>query len=309
MNLPIVEGYVSTVGGVDTQAHTYNVPAGAVAGERLILAIANYDGGGSTSMNAPAGWTQTFVATSDANARLTIMERTSDGTETSVTVTSGRTSTISLGHCYRVSNWAAAQYGASGIQAGSASINFVTIPALTPSWAGDTLYIFFGGAGRDSTAFGTMPAGYTSQTGDSGNNAAGRGVGVGSGYKAAVSATESPGNLVGSTYLNMIGMVMAIQPAAAPSPTVTLTQTEITPNGTISGSYSNWGGTAPTKLEGIRGANSIGTDTGEITGFTVTGDGVSGTFTATIADLPATGSAQYLRLQAAGIVDVTWRLT
>jgi hypothetical protein len=86
---------------------------------------------------------------------------------------------------------------------------------------------------------------------------------------------------------------------------ITLTQSEITPNGTISGSYANWGGTAPTKLEGIRGANSIGTDTGEITGFTVTGDGTSGTFTATIADLPASASAQYLRFSDTGIADPT----
>jgi hypothetical protein len=97
--------------------------------------------------------------------------------------------------------------------------------------------------------------------------------------------------------------------AAAAVPTITLTQTEITPGGTISGSYSNWGGTAPTKLEGIRGANSIGTDTGEITGFTVTGDGTSGTFTATIEDLTESGSAQYLRFSDTGIVDATWRLS
>jgi hypothetical protein len=92
-------------------------------------------------------------------------------------------------------------------------------------------------------------------------------------------------------------------------PSITLTQTEITPNGTISGSYANWGGTAPTKLEGIRGANTIGSDTGEITGFTATGDGTSGTFTATIADLPASTSTQYLRFSDTGIVNVTWRLS
>jgi hypothetical protein len=99
------------------------------------------------------------------------------------------------------------------------------------------------------------------------------------------------------------------QIAGAPSPAITLTQTEITPGGTISGSYANWGGTAPTKLEGIRGANVIDSATaGGITGLVITGDGTSGTFTATT---PAYTAGQNLRTSniAAGISDVTWRLS
>lgn len=76
------------------------------------------------------------------------------------------------------------------------------------------------------------------------------------------------------------------------TPTVSITQTELTPGGTISGTYSNFGDTAPTALTLSDGTNTIGTATGEITGLTV--DDVAKTFTATMPGLPTTGTTQGL---------------
>ena len=237
MSFPVAQGFVATIGGVDTATHTFNVPSGVVAGERLFLFVSSYDQIGLTSMPAPAGWTETLESFIETNIRLTCFEKTSDGTETTATITSGRDSSISFGHCYRVSGWESTEYSSPAQQPVSASIDSVTAPTLTPSWSGDTLYMVLGSAGRDSKTFGTMPAGYTSQTGVSGNNAGNRGVGLGSGYKQAASAAESPGDLVASTYLSMIAVTIAIKPASAsvttsdtlqPGESFTLTATNYT---------------------------------------------------------------------------------
>lgn len=95
---------------------------------------------------------------------------------------------------------------------------------------------------------------------------------------------------------------------------VTVTQATLTPGSTISGTYSGYV-TIPTKLEGIRGTNSIGSDTGEITDLvinnTVNGDTNEGTFTATLPSLPGSGTAQFLRFSDSGasVADPTWRLS
>jgi hypothetical protein len=136
-----------------------------------------------------------------------------------------------------------------------------------------------------------------------------------SGYRTSAATNET----VTFTYGNFSTTGGAVDRATVVSfvvaegvvpPSITINQTEITPGGTISGSYANWGGTAPALLEAIRAAISLDSNN-QITGLVITGDGVSGTYTATMPDLPTVGNAQYLRFSDAdtGIVDPTWRLS
>lgn len=85
----------------------------------------------------------------------------------------------------------------------------------------------------------------------------------------------------GSAYINAARLI-----SKSPVPTLTLDQTELTPGGTISGSYSNFTGvpTSPLTLTDSN-ANSI------TVAVTVTDGGAgSGTFTGTLPTLPASGS-------------------
>lgn len=97
---------------------------------------------------------------------------------------------------------------------------------------------------------------------------------------------------------------------------MTVDQSGIVPGGTISGTYSAHV-SAPTVLEGVRGSNIITSEgaSPQITGLTITntvaGDGTNeGTFTATLASLPASGTQQLLRFSdpAQSVADPTWRL-
>jgi hypothetical protein len=321
MSLPIVQHHVADITNVDVTSITFSLPASIPAGAGVICVIGAYKTGSSFDLVEDSElWTRLDSAGNRAQiAEALIIGRVTPSANvggSTVTVdASGQTATAIV-HVFVITNWfgdftdgfatVPHNWKTSGDPVGS------TPPPITVTWpSGDQhLVCVWSVSGRSNVAFVATPAGYTSLTnGLTSVVNSGRGINVGTGYKELLALTETPGDFSNNnTFLDRYTGTFAIR-GVSNSPSITLTQTEITPGGTISGSYSNWGGTAPTKLEGIRGANSIGTDTGEITGFTVTGDGASGTFTATIADLPATSSAQYLRLQAAGIVDVTWRLT
>ncbi|QDP66617.1 MAG: hypothetical protein Tp1111DCM1126091_123 [Prokaryotic dsDNA virus sp.] len=88
-------------------------------------------------------------------------------------------------------------------------------------------------------------------------------------------------------------------PTAPTGPTLTVTQTELTPGGTISGSYSNYA-TVPTTLTVSDGTNTITIPTPTISD---NGDG-TGTFSGTMPGLPTSGTANLVLFG-----DVTVELT
>lgn len=215
MAFPIVEGFVSNVGGVDVQAHTANMPAGVVAGEMLILAVSSYyNGSTANDFDTPTGWTQLFQ---EVNGYISteVFYKTAAGGETSISLTTIRPTVTSICQCYRVSGSVDIVSAAVALQGASASIDFVTAPTLTPSWSGDTLYLFIGGGGRGNAAFSTLPAGYTTQSDVSGLNSDSRGVSLASGYKTGDGSAESPGDLVLATYNTILANTIALKGVAA----------------------------------------------------------------------------------------------
>jgi hypothetical protein len=310
MTIPLIQSIQPTSVATSATTQTVNLPASLVVGELLVLILGFY--GSNPTFVTPTGWTLKYKAQEQGGH--VVFVRVVTGSEGATLVVDCTVAQNITAQVYRITTWDGSLAGVESVTpntlASSASVGQLDAPAITASWgATDNLVITIGSLTRTGAQLSTVPAGYAFTQSVSGLSAANYGVGLSTGSKGlTATAADDPGVFAGGTFKSHHTGTIIIRGQNL-SASITLTQTEITPNGTISGSYSNWGGTAPTKLEGIRGANSIGSDTGEITGFTVTGDGTSGTFTATIADLPATGSAQYLRLQAAGIVDVTWRLT
>ena len=224
MSFPTVNATTGTFGGANTGSHTFTVPAGVTAGEKLLLFIASYDGTGTADFSTPAGWSVGFFG-SQSGACLSVFERTSDGTETSVVVTGTRAAIVSYGYILRVSGGADIEYTLKATQPSSASVGFVTAPTITPSWSGDTLYIVAGALARTARVFNTDVTGYTAQSAMSNVDAQNRGVGLIVGHKQAASAAESPGDLEGGTYVDHVAVTMAIKAAPAPVPAVTTTDT------------------------------------------------------------------------------------
>ena len=304
--------------GVDTV--TITNPATVNAGDLLMLVGDYYDNNtvGAALVGTPTGFTQMHAplsvgSTIDMFSLRRIATAAEGGLTTTLTFDRLVTGVL---HLQRVSNWIGTAAGIIivplAFEDTSSSDTEINPPPITHGLAlTDAHGIFtFAGGGRTGDALGAgRPAGYTTVGTQSGPDAGGRDTNLASGYKDVTLATETPGLYQPGAFNAKIAGTVVIQ-GVSTAPAVTFDQAEIVPGGTISGSYVRWtGGSAPTILEGIRGANSIGTVTGEITAFTVTGDGVSGTFTGTIADLPASASAQYLRFSDTGVVDVTWRLS
>ena len=224
MSKPSVAGILGGIGGVDVGTHTFSVPSGAVAGEKLLLIIAAYAGtAGAADFETPSGWS---VGVMNFNEKITlsVFEKTSTGGESTVAL-AGQGGTISYGYVLRVSEWADIEYATVAEQGSSSSVNFITAPTVTPSWTEDTLYLVIGANGRSNQLFDTPVTGYTSLAGVSGENAAGRGVGLIVGHKQGASATESPGDLTAGTYSNYNSVTIALKAAPAPVPTVTTTDT------------------------------------------------------------------------------------
>ena len=136
MAYPIVEGVADNVGGIDAVSHTANMPAGVVAGETLILAVASYyDGSAANSFNTPAGWTRGFE-NKQPYVSLEFFYKTAGGSESTVSLTPVRPEATSYCHSYRVSGTDGIEFGTVAFQDVSASADTVTAPTITPSWSG-----------------------------------------------------------------------------------------------------------------------------------------------------------------------------
>lgn len=99
---------------------------------------------------------------------------------------------------------------------------------------------------------------------------------------------------------NIIVSNLTPETVKVPEPTLTVTQTELTPGGTISGSYSNYA-TVPTTLTVSDGANTI-----TIASPTISdnGDG-TGTFSGTMPSLPTSGSVAGIQFTTVATVELT----
>ena len=223
MSKPSVAGILGGIGGVDVSTHTFSIPSGAVAGEKLLLIIASYADSGGASFETPSGWSF-GVYNRNSNINLSVFEKTSAGGESTVALTAERNA-ISYGYVLRVPEWADIEYSTVAEQDGSSSVTGVTASTVTPSWTEDTLYLVIGANGRSNQLFDTPVTGYTSLAGVSGENAAGQGVGLIVVHKQGASATESPGDLTAGTYSNYNSVTIALKAAPAPVPTVTTTDT------------------------------------------------------------------------------------
>ena len=223
MSKPSVAGILGGTGGVDAGIHNFSVPSGAVAGEKLLLIIASYADAGDASFETPSGWS-VGVFNRNSNINLSVFEKTSAGGESTVALTAERNA-ISYGYVLRVSEWADIEYSTVAEQDGSSSVTGVTASTVTPSWTEDTLYLVIGANGRSNKLFDTPVTGYTSLAGVSGEDAAGRGVGLIVGHKQGSSAAESPGDLTAGSYSDYNSVTIALKAAPAPVPTVTTTDT------------------------------------------------------------------------------------
>jgi hypothetical protein len=314
MAYPVISPVTTTEVFSDTNNATsfsINMPASVPSGAKILIWVTYRPINDATSELSSASWvTERYSFAGGLLINAQLLSKDSDGTEggTSITVSGAVNMADLVAHVYVLSGGTVEIESSSIVnQAASASIATITAPTVTPSWgSADNVYFTLLGSGRGG-ALTSAKAGYT--TTQTKTASAQYDVSALSGHKQSTATSDSAGTYSYGTYNAMaaIAVVARILPATA---SITLTQTEITPNGTISGSYANWGGTAPALLEAIRAAISLDSNN-QITGLVITGDGVSGTYTATMPDLPTVGNEQYIRFSApaAGIVDPTWRLS
>jgi len=224
MSNPNVAGILGGIGGVGVKTHTFSVPSGAIAGEKLLLIIAAYSETGAGNFETPAGWSVGVMNRND-KITLSVFEKTSTGGESTVALSAEQGEATSYGYVLRASEWADIEYATVFEQDGSFSVTSVTAPTVTPSWTEDTLYLVIGANGRSNKLFNTPVTGYTSLAGVSGVNAGGRGVGLLVGHKQGASSAESPGDLTAGNYSDYNSVTIALKAAPEPVPTVTTTDT------------------------------------------------------------------------------------
>lgn len=259
MAFPTIEGFQETLDQVATETPTLDLPAGVQAGDEILVAVSGYSGAGVISYTAPSGWEKVEDANQTNLVCCALFRKTATGGETTISPESSRVGSHAA-HAYIVRGAEEFEIAAPEVLAGAAGNAAITAPALSPSWgSGESLFMVFGFNGRVGVEFGTMPAGYTSQTHVGEQDGGGFSTGIASGYRESTSATESPGDLVSATYKAMIAMTLAFRATGTP-PSVTLDQSTLTPGSTISGTCTDYSA-APTSPITV----SDGTNTDNVT--------------------------------------------
>ena len=291
MTFPTVEGFQQTLDQVDTVTPVFDLPAGVQEGDHLLVAVAGYDGGGVTTYTAEAGWTKIDEGNWSNTITYALFHKISDGTETTCEPTPSRAA-VYAAHAYVIRG--AAEYEIATVveQAGNASVDSVTPPPITASWGGgDNLFFAVAVCGRTGDLFTGTPAGYTSQAHVSDPDAQSYMVSIGSGYKAAASDSDAPGDFVSDTYQSFVSNTLVFRSYGA---TFTLSSTDIFPNSSVSGTGTNYGG-MPSVLTMFDGSGN----TFSSSGLSFTGSGQSFSFDTTTPSKPAEGeSAAWIKYGA-----------
>lgn len=143
--------------------HTVTLPSSLVAGNLLLLIC-----GAAANMNTPSGWTH-LGNLNNPGAYATVFARISDGTETTVTITSGGTNAVAA-QCYQIGDW----YGsiADGVFLGTAATgqsSSANPPSLTHTLgSNETLWVACAALSLQNVTVNTWPSGYSNTRGSPG---------------------------------------------------------------------------------------------------------------------------------------------
>lgn len=127
--------YVSSKSQGTTTAstsHTVTLPAGIVAGDKLIVSMAQ-SGANSANWSFPAGWTEITDAGGGSNSSLGIAWRNADGSEgASITVTSATNAVTAYGvYCMKNCHTDAPEAGTAAV---NGTVTTSDPPSVTASW-------------------------------------------------------------------------------------------------------------------------------------------------------------------------------
>lgn len=180
---PTLAGTPTTGSSSSTTSHSVTLPTGATSGETLVIAFVCATEYTTATL---AGWTKE-VEQPGPSHELSVFTKVSDGTETSVSITTGL-SANGVYTAYRVQDGII-----GGMASGTSGTNFSPDPgdpgSITTS--DDVLQIAFAGWHGSATLI-SYPSGYSTGQASQTTGSGGSAIGVATAMKTIAGATENP---------------------------------------------------------------------------------------------------------------------
>jgi len=166
-------------------SHNVTMPSGVTAGERLMIFSSFHL---ATTTTPPSGWTRLSPSSS---LRLHVFYKTADGTESTVTVTTG-SSVVGAHHAYRVDKH---EDNPEGGSVASGTGNEPNPPSVTPSWGEQRNLFLVAGMAADTegSPLWTYPTNYTNGINNTRVQPDGLGLRLASARRQLKATSEDPG--------------------------------------------------------------------------------------------------------------------
>ncbi len=171
----------SSYGVTTTTNHSVTLPGSLVAGNLLLLVY-----GAAANVFTPTGWTH-IGDRNGSGIYLGVLARISDGSETSVTITSGGSNALQA-HCYQIGGWHGTIADGVFIGTNATGLSANANPPSMSHTAGavGTLFVAVSGTSTQNTTVSAFPSGYGNTLGSPGRCFVGA--------KGATADTEDAGN-------------------------------------------------------------------------------------------------------------------